>query len=201
MKDKHFFLILLQVRLPRGVPIYECNKRCGCGPECPNRVVQHGRRHKVAIFKTRKAGWGVKALQKIKKGSFVMEYVGEVSWEYNQQLHGSSWTIDWLKANCSLIEFHYLNVVSPCDIFIDDCLSSFIMTRYKKYILSPILFNIYCGLLCHLAPVFQVMACCLFSAKPLPAPMLTCQFVIERWDQNQRISNQSTNIFIWIQQK
>ncbi|XP_074644637.1 histone-lysine N-methyltransferase SUV39H2-like [Tubulanus polymorphus] len=68
-----------RVRLPPRSPIYECNKRCKCGPECPNRVVQLGRKFKVAIFRTANGkGWGVRALQKIKRGSFVMEYVGEV---------------------------------------------------------------------------------------------------------------------------
>ena len=27
-----------------GTPIYECNKRCQCGPSCCNRVVQKGRK-------------------------------------------------------------------------------------------------------------------------------------------------------------
>ena len=69
-----------RVRVPPGTPIYECNKRCKCGPQCPNRLVQLGRRHKVCLFRTANGrGWGVKALQKITKGSFVVEYVGEVS--------------------------------------------------------------------------------------------------------------------------
>ncbi|PVD24367.1 hypothetical protein C0Q70_14848 [Pomacea canaliculata] len=68
-----------RLRVPQGTPVYECNKRCKCGPECPNRVVQNGRKFKVCIFRTSNArGWGVKTLQRIKKGSFVMEYVGEV---------------------------------------------------------------------------------------------------------------------------
>ncbi len=68
-----------KVRLPPGSPIYECNKRCSCGPECPNRVVQIGRKHKVSVFRTSNGrGWGVRAMQKIKAGSFVVEYVGEV---------------------------------------------------------------------------------------------------------------------------
>ncbi|XP_013394122.1 histone-lysine N-methyltransferase SUV39H1-A [Lingula anatina] len=68
-----------RLRVPPGTPIYECNKRCACPPECPNRVVQHGRKFKVSIFRTHNGrGWGVKTKQKIKKGSFVMEYVGEV---------------------------------------------------------------------------------------------------------------------------
>lgn len=66
--------------LPHGFPIYECNKLCSCDETCPNRVVQLGRKYKVCIFRTSNGrGWGVKAMQKIKKGSFVMEYVGEVS--------------------------------------------------------------------------------------------------------------------------
>ena len=68
-----------RLRIDVGRPVYECNKRCTCGPECSNRVVQQGRKHKVCIFRTSNGrGWGVKALQRIKKGTFVMEYVGEV---------------------------------------------------------------------------------------------------------------------------
>lgn len=69
-----------RLSLPHGYPIYECNKLCSCDETCPNRVVQLGRKYKVCIFRTSNGrGWGVKAMQKIKKGSFVMEYVGEVS--------------------------------------------------------------------------------------------------------------------------
>jgi len=68
-----------KLRIEVGSPIYECNKRCACGPECINRVVQKGRKHKLAIFRTDNGcGWGVKALENIKSGSFVVEYVGEV---------------------------------------------------------------------------------------------------------------------------
>ena len=72
-----------RTRLHPGQPIYECNSRCKCGPECPNRVVQLGRRHKVCIYRTKMKGWGVRTLQKIKQGSFVMEYVGEVTKVYH----------------------------------------------------------------------------------------------------------------------
>ena len=62
-----------------GCPIYECNRRCACGPDCINRVVQNGRKHKLAIFRTDNGcGWGVKAMERISAGSFVVEYVGEV---------------------------------------------------------------------------------------------------------------------------
>jgi len=68
-----------KLRVDVGCPIYECNKRCSCGPDCINRVVQKGRKHKLAIFRTDNGcGWGVKALENIRPGSFVVEYVGEV---------------------------------------------------------------------------------------------------------------------------
>ena len=56
------------------------NYIAACISDCPNRVVQHGRRCPLVIFRTENGrGWGVKALKSIKKGTFVMEYVGEVS--------------------------------------------------------------------------------------------------------------------------
>lgn len=70
-----------RVMVPQGTPIYECNKRCKCDDKCANRVVQQGRKCKVSIFRTNNGrGWGVKTLQKMKKGTFVMEYVGEVKY-------------------------------------------------------------------------------------------------------------------------
>uniref|UniRef100_A0A8C3UWR3 Histone-lysine N-methyltransferase n=1 Tax=Catharus ustulatus TaxID=91951 RepID=A0A8C3UWR3_CATUS len=50
-----------------GAAIYECNSRCRCGEECPNRVVQRGIRYDL-----------LRTLQRIRKNSFVMEYVGEI---------------------------------------------------------------------------------------------------------------------------
>ncbi|XP_048096210.1 LOW QUALITY PROTEIN: histone-lysine N-methyltransferase SUV39H1b [Alosa alosa] len=68
-----------QVRLRPGMPIYECNKRCRCGPECSNRVVQRGIRYSLCIFRTDNGrGWGVRTMERIRKNSFVMEYVGEI---------------------------------------------------------------------------------------------------------------------------
>ncbi|XP_075437533.1 histone-lysine N-methyltransferase SUV39H1 [Ascaphus truei] len=68
-----------QVRVRAGHPIYECNSFCRCGPSCPNRVVQKGIQCKLCIFRTPDGrGWGVRSLEKIRKHSFVMEYVGEI---------------------------------------------------------------------------------------------------------------------------
>jgi hypothetical protein len=38
--------------------IFECNSRCSCGPGCKNRVVQHGRKIPLELFKTANKGWG-----------------------------------------------------------------------------------------------------------------------------------------------
>ncbi|CAB1456976.1 unnamed protein product [Pleuronectes platessa] len=68
-----------QVRIRAGQPIYECNSRCSCGPDCPNRLVQRGIQFDLCIFKTENGrGWGVRTLQHIRKNTFVMEYVGEI---------------------------------------------------------------------------------------------------------------------------
>ncbi|XP_070597286.1 histone-lysine N-methyltransferase SUV39H1 isoform X1 [Erythrolamprus reginae] len=68
-----------QVKIKAGMPIYECNSRCSCGIDCPNRIVQRGIRYDLCIFRTANGrGWGVRTLEKIRKHSFVMEYVGEI---------------------------------------------------------------------------------------------------------------------------
>lgn len=68
-----------QVRIRPGLPIYECNKRCVCGPDCRNRVVQRGIQYSLCIFRTGDGrGWGVRTMERIRKNTFVMEYVGEV---------------------------------------------------------------------------------------------------------------------------
>lgn len=64
---------------PFGAAVYECNKRCACRSDCNNRVVQKGRQVPLVIFRTGNGrGWGVRTLQRIKKGTFVMEYLGEI---------------------------------------------------------------------------------------------------------------------------
>ncbi|NXR10229.1 SUV92 methyltransferase, partial [Semnornis frantzii] len=68
-----------KLKIQPGLPIYECNSFCRCGPDCPNRIVQKGTPYSLCIFRTNNGrGWGVKTLQEIKTNSFVMEYVGEV---------------------------------------------------------------------------------------------------------------------------
>ncbi|PPQ90172.1 hypothetical protein CVT25_012483 [Psilocybe cyanescens] len=62
-----------------GYPVFECNDLCGCGDECRNRVVQHGRTVEVVIKKTQYKGWGIFAgSKKIPRGTFIGIYSGEL---------------------------------------------------------------------------------------------------------------------------
>ncbi|KAI0541277.1 histone-lysine N-methyltransferase [Xylaria digitata] len=59
-------------------PIYECHESCICSPDCPNRVVERGRKVPLQIFRTENRGWGVRCTVDIKKGQFVDKYIGEI---------------------------------------------------------------------------------------------------------------------------
>ena len=68
-----------KVQVEPGTPIYECNSKCSCPADCLNKVVQHGRKIPLCVFRTRDGrGWGVKTIQPIKAHTFITEYVGEV---------------------------------------------------------------------------------------------------------------------------
>uniref|UniRef100_A0A182N4Q7 protein-synthesizing GTPase n=1 Tax=Anopheles dirus TaxID=7168 RepID=A0A182N4Q7_9DIPT len=65
--------------LQPGAPIFECNKKCSCGPDCLNRVVQKGGKCNLTLFKTGNGrGWGVRTNTVIYEGQYISEYCGEV---------------------------------------------------------------------------------------------------------------------------
>lgn len=51
---------------------------------CKNRVVQNGIKIPMEIFECdeKEKGWGVKALTKLPKGTFIAEYTGEILTDY-----------------------------------------------------------------------------------------------------------------------
>lgn len=59
-------------------PIIECNSKCRCGMNCPNRLVGKSDNIgvKIEIFETDNKGKGLKALETIKKGSYICKYEG-----------------------------------------------------------------------------------------------------------------------------
>ncbi|XP_015921891.1 histone-lysine N-methyltransferase SETD2 isoform X2 [Parasteatoda tepidariorum] len=56
----------------------ECGSRCSCKEACSNKRFQKRLYAKVEPFKTDKKGWGLKLLEDVPIGNFVIEYVGEV---------------------------------------------------------------------------------------------------------------------------
>lgn len=56
----------------------ECGSRCPNGENCSNRRFQKKSYIKVEKFMTDKKGWGLRSLETLSSGTFVMEYVGEV---------------------------------------------------------------------------------------------------------------------------
>lgn len=59
--------------------IIECGDNCKCDINCINRVSQRTPDVSLCVFKTlNNRGWGVKTLKKIKEGTFIVEYRGEL---------------------------------------------------------------------------------------------------------------------------
>ncbi|XP_063224912.1 histone-lysine N-methyltransferase SETD2 isoform X2 [Bacillus rossius redtenbacheri] len=56
----------------------ECGSRCPVGDRCANKRFQKQQYTKCEVFKTEKKGFGLRALQNVPSGTFIMEYVGEV---------------------------------------------------------------------------------------------------------------------------
>ncbi|KAK8166756.1 hypothetical protein IWX90DRAFT_222423 [Phyllosticta citrichinensis] len=70
---------LVPFYLERRTAIYECNLKCKCGPTCKTRVVQHGRKIPLEIFKTPDGrGWGIRCKTQLRIGQFVDTYRGEI---------------------------------------------------------------------------------------------------------------------------
>jgi len=59
--------------------IYECGPFCKCSSACTNGLTKNGIQFQLEIFMTDLKGWGVKTRSFVPSGSFVCEYIGEVS--------------------------------------------------------------------------------------------------------------------------
>lgn len=60
--------------------LFECNDVCGCNRLlCKNRVVQNGIKLPLVVFECddKVKGFGVKCLTRVRKGSFVAQYLGK----------------------------------------------------------------------------------------------------------------------------
>ncbi|CAD5206739.1 unnamed protein product [Bursaphelenchus okinawaensis] len=57
---------------------YECPLKCPSGEYCRNRRFQNKEYAKIEPFFAGAKGWGIRALENIPSGSFIIEYVGEI---------------------------------------------------------------------------------------------------------------------------
>ncbi|KAF5902623.1 histone-lysine N-methyltransferase SETDB2-like, partial [Clarias magur] len=64
---------------PVSTGLYECGPWCGCWKSsCQNRVIQHGLRVRLQVFRTNEKGWGVRCRDDLDQGTFVCTYAGMV---------------------------------------------------------------------------------------------------------------------------
>jgi len=56
----------------------ECIGDCGCGSDCQNQRFQRKQYANVAVFKTEKKGFGLRADSDLRANDFIFEYIGEV---------------------------------------------------------------------------------------------------------------------------
>jgi histone-lysine N-methyltransferase SUV39H len=72
-----------------GTPIWECNSNCSCTADCSNRVVQKGRTVAFDLFKSPTKGWGIRTGHKVKAGTFITVYAGELlDWAAGEDRNG-----------------------------------------------------------------------------------------------------------------
>ncbi|KAI5629547.1 histone-lysine N-methyltransferase SETDB2 [Silurus asotus] len=69
----------LRLNQPVASGLYECGPWCSCKKSsCQNRVVQHGLRARLQVFRTNDKGWGVRCRDDLDEGTFVCTYAGVV---------------------------------------------------------------------------------------------------------------------------
>ncbi|KAF9220528.1 SET domain-containing protein [Gyrodon lividus] len=123
-------------------PIFECNQFCSCDDDCPNRVVQHGRRLPVHIVKTMHKGWGVSAgAKKIPRGSYVGIYAGELLTEQEGEERGRYYDI-YGRTYLFSVDFHHLKtgMQDPDDwdnIYVVDAYHAGNFTRFLNHSCDP----------------------------------------------------------------
>ena len=77
----------------------ECNKKtCTAGDNCQNRRFMNRNYCDLILFLTNNRGWGIKASTNINKGTFIIEYVGEIidKSEYKRRLQCANFTNNYI---------------------------------------------------------------------------------------------------------
>ncbi|KAJ8503872.1 hypothetical protein OPV22_004758 [Ensete ventricosum] len=73
--------VIQNLLLHRDLRILACAivSVCQCPTNCRNRVTQRGVQLHFEVFRTRDRGWGLRSWDAIRAGTFICEYVGEVT--------------------------------------------------------------------------------------------------------------------------
>lgn len=108
---------------------------CQCGENCQNQNIQKQMNAPVDVFRTKDKGYGIKAISPINKGSFIMEYTGEVitkdEYETRLAMHYSNDTNFY----CISLEKGYVidsrNMGNLCRFVNHSCLPNCHMQKWK----------------------------------------------------------------------
>ena len=68
--------------------LVECEKDCKGGMNCPNKRIQTGLWKKVETKDTQGSGNGLFAMEDVKKGDYIIEYVGRIVYEEQDNVYG-----------------------------------------------------------------------------------------------------------------
>ncbi len=65
----------------------ECDEGCKGGDKCENRIIQKSGYKKVKVGDTNGKGEGLFADEDIKKGEYIIEYVGQIKYSDNESIY------------------------------------------------------------------------------------------------------------------
>jgi histone-lysine N-methyltransferase SUV39H len=117
-----------------GMPIFECNDFCGCDEDCPNRVVQRGRRYAINIKRTEFKGWGIfNGPKKIPGGSFIGIYAGELLTVEESDRRGALYN-KFGRTYLFDIDFHFMGAVATYSV---DAYHAGNFTRFLNHSCDP----------------------------------------------------------------
>ncbi|KAJ7600610.1 hypothetical protein C8J56DRAFT_766952, partial [Mycena floridula] len=114
------------------IPIFECNDRCRCDDDCRNRAIQAGRKVSVKLKKTREKGWGVFAVKKILKGSFIGVYAGELMRDEEGEKRGRFYN-EFGRTYLFDLDFHHLGETK----YVVDAFHAGNFTRFLNHSCDP----------------------------------------------------------------
>jgi SET domain-containing protein len=97
--------------------LVECEKGFKGGMNCPNKRIQTGLWKKVETKETQGSGNGLFAMEDVKKGDYIIEYVGRIVYEEQDNVYGMK--------------------ISDMDLWIDPRKSTGFLAKYMNHSCEP----------------------------------------------------------------